>query len=362
METIYYIGMSREAVSGENADRQKEDAGKAKRKETDRKQRAEAQDIALPAIRRLERLLPYGDGFLQIYFSLLPEESFGREALELPMLPEKSFGREALGLPLLPEKSFGRETSELPMLSEKNFGREALELPMLPGEGNRGKFESEEDGKKQKLIRRMRKVQAQKQPKGRIARWLTEAKNKKQLQERREKLLVLSQTIEKAQNLLYLYDNENVVYGKELSHLLKERHPKPIVLYAVCLKLAREKKKGKNEKVLTLSLPDDCGWLMEEDIIRLLTPYLSRINAVAFLCERTDCTERISDYLFEEYGILTSYESRPVKETVWIDFGEQKKRQLVRYAAENGIYHLNDEEVVKFLDTTVKNGYNTEVD
>ncbi len=170
-------------------------------------------------------------------------------------------------------------------------------------------------------------------------------------------LYKLDKAIERAKVLLESDDEERIFFSEELAERLGIRRMFPIMLYAVCLKQSRQM----NDTV-SLTLPAEGGFMLEENVIWLLKPYLSRINNVVFTGEESNASEWIEAYLYEEYGILASYGKKPQKNTVWIDFGEKQDISLARYAAENGIYQLNNAEVLKFLDTITKNGYNTEVD
>ena len=99
-------------------------------------------------------------------------------------------------------------------------------------------------------------------------------------------------------------------------------------------------------------------------VMRLITiaePYLQRINYALFVGEKDAGAEMLEDYLYEEYGIIMTYGKYPVSNTVWIDLGDAENRKLSKYAKENGICHINRTEVLKFLDTAAKNGYNTKV-
>ena len=170
-------------------------------------------------------------------------------------------------------------------------------------------------------------------------------------------LYKLDDAIERAKKLLQCDEEERILFSAELAERLDIRRMFPVMLYAVCLKQSR-----KMNDTVSLTLPEDGGFMLEENVTWLLKPYLSRINNVVFTGKESNASEWIEAYLYEEYGILSSYSKKPQKNTVWIDFGEKQEISLVRYAAENGIYQLNDAEVLKFLDTITKNGYNTEVD
>ncbi len=180
---------------------------------------------------------------------------------------------------------------------------------------------------------------------------------RKSLRRKNSWLVKLANAVERAQVLLEHIDNTCIIFSEELAKQFENRQQLPMVLYAVCLK-----QKKQMMKTVTITLPEEAGFLQEENVRWLLAPYLKRINTVVFLGEETYCANAIEDYLYEEYGTLVSYSKKPEKNTIWIDLGEKSDVSCARYAAENGIYHLDSAEVLKFLDTITKNGYTTEVD
>ena len=64
---------------------------------------------------------------------------------------------------------------------------------------------------------------------------------------------------------------------------------------------------------MNLSLPEECGGETVEEAVRLLSPYLSRINSLVMVGEESESAWQIEDYLYDEYGIVTSYARRPEK-------------------------------------------------
>lgn len=180
---------------------------------------------------------------------------------------------------------------------------------------------------------------------------------KKTFRKKNSWLFKLADVVERARVLLEKDEDESIIFSGDLSKQFGEKRSLPVVLYAVCLK-----QKRMMSDAVSITLPKEGGFLLEENILWLLKPYLSRINAIAFVGEETRAAGTIEAYLYEEYGILSSYSKKPQRNTIWIDLSDKADPGLARYASENGIYHLNDREVLKFLDTIVKNGYNTEVD
>lgn len=124
--------------------------------------------------------------------------------------------------------------------------------------------------------------------------------------------------------------------------------------------LYQERKQSK-EPVINLSLPMEGGERDTDRLITIVEPYLSKINLVVLVGEENNETQRLEDYLYDEYGIVTTYEKYPKRNTLWIDMEDAQKQILLNYAKENGICHINSAEVLKFLDTAAKNGYNTKV-
>lgn len=132
----------------------------------------------------------------------------------------------------------------------------------------------------------------------------------------------------------------------------------PKELLAVCLHRKRPFEQ------ISIRLPQTGG--EEADLaVWLLSPYLTRIRQI-FLCgqwgeQMMDLEER----LYREFGIMTQESQRPPEGILLLDLrsgealtedgGEQKGSD-----SRNGGC-VNRTEALKFLDTTVKNGYNTGV-
>lgn len=115
------------------------------------------------------------------------------------------------------------------------------------------------------------------------------------------------------------------------------------------------------EPVFSLSLPKECGELMVMRLLNIVEPYLPRVNEILFVGVEDAGAKILEDYLYDEYGIVMNYGRFPLKNAIWIDFEEQQEQKLLKYAKENEICHINSAEVLKFLDTVAKNGYNTKV-
>lgn len=151
---------------------------------------------------------------------------------------------------------------------------------------------------------------------------------------------------------------EDIIFSDRLFSVFGGKCELPEELFAAYLYDSRERYSFKH---MNITLSADCGLLTAESVIRLLNPYLSQINTVTFTGEETESTWTVEDYLYEEYGITAAYKKRPEKDTVWLDFDNKEAKHLISYAFENGIYRISRSEILKFLDTTVKSGYNTKV-
>ncbi len=94
---------------------------------------------------------------------------------------------------------------------------------------------------------------------------------------------------------------------------------------------------------LDIVLPNDSQTGVTDTLISLLAPYLSRINEIAVTGGEEGVFKELEEYFNDEYGIVVN---------------------RVKRAGKNG-FVLNlwsaEEETRKFLDTIVKNGYNTKV-
>lgn len=79
------------------------------------------------------------------------------------------------------------------------------------------------------------------------------------------------------------------------------------------------------------------GMYEMEQMTELLIPYLPRLKQVFFVGRKHRLAESMADFLYEEYGMIMMYT-------------EQVPQDGIR---------ITPEETWKFLDATVKNGYNT---
>ena len=116
-----------------------------------------------------------------------------------------------------------------------------------------------------------------------------------------------------------------------------------------------------------ISFSGEGGTFEAREAVMLLSPYLRRMRKVIFGGEESVATELFTDYLFYEYGIVPEKkknmqirDSSGGERLVWLDFDDpaaDKRSALQDFAFYSRINHA---EALKFLDTTIKNGYNTE--
>lgn len=110
---------------------------------------------------------------------------------------------------------------------------------------------------------------------------------------------------------------------------------------------------------ICLSLPKEGDYT--EQVMWLLRPYLSRIRKVAVCGPESESEYRIREELYQEFGLVLLTGGRPEPEMVWLDLREAKERKAEKEKGNQRIKYVNCSQAWKFLDTTVKNGYNTKV-
>ncbi len=98
---------------------------------------------------------------------------------------------------------------------------------------------------------------------------------------------------------------------------------------------------------LEICLPEERQTGVADLLIHLLTPYLPRVNTIAIIGGEESLFEELEEYFYEEYGIVVSRAKKPGR-------GPNKEPFIINLWSGEG-------ETVKFLDTMVKNGYNTKV-
>ncbi len=112
---------------------------------------------------------------------------------------------------------------------------------------------------------------------------------------------------------------------------------------------------------------EEGGTFEAREVILLLAPYLKRIRQVILVGENGPATELLAEYLYYEYGILPERCLKlPQKytgsqtEMIWIETGAGSSTLSPTVSTSKTFAWINRQETLKFLDTAVKNGYNTE--
>ena len=127
----------------------------------------------------------------------------------------------------------------------------------------------------------------------------------------------------------------------------------PFELLAVCLYRLRPFDK------LCISLPEDAGECDFEQVLDLMTPYLPRMRQVMLAGRERPVTERLENWLYEEFGIILIKKEKPPAKTPWLDLcAENEKQERAGSSLENS-GRVSCRDALNFLDTAVKNGYNT---
>lgn len=131
--------------------------------------------------------------------------------------------------------------------------------------------------------------------------------------------------------------------------------PLPLELWAVCLYQQRP------FDSICVSFPKEAGegelWRLAE----LMGPYFPRMKRVACKGPASSLSDQLEDYLYGEFGIvMTGIENLPAG-TLCIDFGQEESSGEISRPDHKKVKYINHFETLKFLDTAVKNGYNTKV-
>lgn len=149
----------------------------------------------------------------------------------------------------------------------------------------------------------------------------------------------------------------------------RDRSELPIELMAVCLY------RYKPFDRVCLSLPEE-GERFVDQALWLLRPYLPRIRKAVICGGANENGELIRDELYEEFGIVLTDVPKPEPGMVWLDLRDgvepERMDEEAGPRADRGLDIMdkgasfkqkcvNVSQAWKFLDTAVKNGYNTEV-
>lgn len=111
---------------------------------------------------------------------------------------------------------------------------------------------------------------------------------------------------------------------------------------------------------VAVSLPEE-GEAGAEEAAWLLYPYLNRVRRVSILGKQSRGKEALREFLQDEFGLVPSYEKRSGKGELWLDL----RKEITAgggFGSENGKgSYVSRGAALNFLDTAVKNGYNTKV-
>lgn len=128
----------------------------------------------------------------------------------------------------------------------------------------------------------------------------------------------------------------------------------PGELWAVCLYNQRPFDR------ICLSLPEE-GERFAQQALELLYPYLPRVRRASFYGAESENSRMVKESVSKEFGLIFMDEAKPDQGTLWLDL-RQEQEQNFGNAKEMGAGKcVNKNMVWNFLDTTVKNGYNTKV-
>ena len=129
----------------------------------------------------------------------------------------------------------------------------------------------------------------------------------------------------------------------------------PNQLMAVCLYRQRPFDK------LCISLPLDGSEYHMQQAVELLSPDLTRMRQVVLTGADSEASELLEEYLYEEFGIIMVKDSAPPRGMPWLDLSGREEDHVERSRRAEAARRISAAEALKFLDTAVKNGYNTEV-
>jgi len=130
----------------------------------------------------------------------------------------------------------------------------------------------------------------------------------------------------------------------------------PQELWAVCLYRCRPFDR------IYISLEEENGEYGLRQALRLLFPYLFRMRQAIYVGEEGNVSSMLESWLYEEFGIIMMRTDSVSRDFPWLDLREEKTEgNGLEVAGTNDDRHINRREALKFLDTAVKNGYNTKV-
>ena len=112
---------------------------------------------------------------------------------------------------------------------------------------------------------------------------------------------------------------------------------------------------------ICVSLPEEGGTYLVEQLEELLYPYLSKVQQVVYAGKPSELTEILEEYLYEEFGMIMTIATKPPRNMLWIDLRDETERRACPWQDILDNKCVNRAETLKFLDTMAKNGYNTKV-
>lgn len=129
----------------------------------------------------------------------------------------------------------------------------------------------------------------------------------------------------------------------------------PAELLAVCLYRQRPFDR------LCITLPEEGREYHMEQAVELIDPYLTRVRQVILKGGDSEAAELLEKYLYEEFGIIMVRSDTVEPGTPWLDLSDEDGKKYEPREGTGRIKHISRGEALKFLDTAVKNGYNTDV-
>lgn len=127
----------------------------------------------------------------------------------------------------------------------------------------------------------------------------------------------------------------------------------PFELLAVCLYRLRPFER------FCVSLPEEPGECDFEQALDLMTPYLPRMKQVVLAGKESPIAERLETWLYEQFGMILIKKTRPPEEIPWLDLCDEDEKKENACSGPENPGRVSRREALKFLDTIVKNGYNT---
>ena len=129
----------------------------------------------------------------------------------------------------------------------------------------------------------------------------------------------------------------------------------PVELLAACLYRYRPFNR------ICISFPEDEMRGCAEQVIRLITPYLPRMRQVMLVGDAKEEDEILENYLYEEFGIVMMRGRRAPSHMLWLNLGGERYDGILSSMESCALQCVYPGGALKFLDTVVKNGYNTKV-